>query len=436
MIGLVVAAVTGRLSVHTVNDTPSYADYPFESLNEALLSIRTPGYPIVLAVIRSTVGLSFVPVFQVLLHATAAWILLEEMRARGMHFFAAFVVGLCVLLGCTAADHVHTISTDAPAASLGVIAAVLLMRFVRTLSATSAIGCGVVAVITIFVRPAYLYLVPWIAVAAWLLARRDWPRQPEKRRRAARRGLAVAVAVMIPVFGWMMLRKAVVDDFSLLPFGHQNLSAVLVQLVPVAVLRDLPTEDASARELGRQVAEQLELEGFELPRANRGRIATLTLEEQWGQINYGVIWPAARRIDQQTADGNSPIDSRVRVHRMIGVLNGAILKAAPMNYAVWLASAVRRAVWGTAANIAMHPVFLIAILLGLGWLLKRASDPTPLQELPIPEGWSALAVVAISYVVFNVGFVILSSPPIGRFADAGAIFLPPLIASRLIATRR
>jgi tRNA threonylcarbamoyladenosine modification (KEOPS) complex Pcc1 subunit len=433
LIGLAVAAVAGRLAVHTVNDTPSYVDYPFDSLREALLSIRTPGYPILLAIVRSTLGLAMVPAVQVTLHATASWMLCEELRHRGMPTITAFVAGLCVLLGCTWTDHVHTISTDAPAASLGVITAVLLMRTVRTIGVASAIACGTAAVITIFVRPAYLSLIPWIAVAAWLLARREASGDPSRWRRAVGSGLAVAICVTVPLVGWMGLRKAVVNDFALLPFGHQGLSAVLVQLVPPAVLRDLPT-DGTAAELGRRVADALQREDFILPQSTSDRIATLTLEQQSEQVIYDVIWPTAREIDRQTAAANDDVDSRVRVHRMIAAMNLAILKAAPRNYLRWLALAVRRAVWGTAANIAMHPLFLTAILLAIVWLLKRASDPQPFVCPPIPDGWPALVVVAISYLIFNVGFVLLSSPPIGRYADAGAIFLPAVIVTRFLHT--
>ena len=71
LLGVALAAVSGRLAVHTVNDTPSYVNYPLDSLTDALLSIRTPAYPIALSIVDATVGLSWVPLLHVLLHATA-----------------------------------------------------------------------------------------------------------------------------------------------------------------------------------------------------------------------------------------------------------------------------------------------------------------------------------------------------------------------------
>ena len=123
------AVLTGRLTVHLVNDSPSYIDYPFDSLSSALLSIRTPGYPLILAIVTSLAGLAVVPYVQVALHAIASWALSEALIERDMSTRAATAAGMCVLLGCTAADHINTVSTDAMAASLGVLTAAMLLRF-------------------------------------------------------------------------------------------------------------------------------------------------------------------------------------------------------------------------------------------------------------------------------------------------------------------
>ncbi|PAY17771.1 hypothetical protein CKO51_20275 [Rhodopirellula sp. SM50] len=434
LLGVALAAVSGRLSVHTVNDTPSYVNYPLNSLTDALLSIRTPAYPIALSIIDATVGLSWVPLLHVLLHATASWILAEALIARGMPLRSATAAAICVLVGCTAADHISTVSTDAPAASLGVITAALMMNASRTGSTPQAIACAVAAVLAIFVRPAYLFLIPWMAVAGWLMSHHREPHEAAQTTQSASQpsrllGFKLAVSVAVVLVGWMFFRKLVVSDFGIAPFGHQNLSAILVQTVSPRTLRDLPGESG---ELGRAVADELERKGFQLPGPNGGSLPTLTIEEQWGQINYGVVWPLARdQFAQRDAVGL--VAPQVAVHRRIGDFNRAILSQSPGGYVRWLLLAVRRSVWGTAANLAMHPIFLAMILMGLLGLLFKATKQPTLGPIVVPGGWNAFAVVAISYAIFNVGFVILSSPPLGRFADAGAIFLPGLIASVIAA---
>ncbi|MCA9139463.1 MAG: glycosyltransferase family 39 protein [Planctomycetales bacterium] len=422
LLGVALAAAGGRLSVHTVNDTPSYLNYPLGSLHDALLSIRTPGYPIFLAVVSATVGLQFVPVIQVLLHAVVSWFFGEELIRRGMPLRGAIAAAVSVMIGCTAVDHIQTISTDAPAASLGVLTATFLMRACRTSSLADMIACAVVATATIFVRPAYLFLIPWIAFAGWLLVER-----PARRTI----GLRIAIAVALVVLGWMSMRKIIVSEFAIAPFGHQNLSAILVQTVTPETLRQLPGESG---DLGRMIADQLERDGYQLPADNAGGIPTLTMETQWDVINYGVVWPIARDryADQDALGIHAPA---VLVHRRIGALNGAILSASPRGYLRWIVLAIRRSVWGTAANIAMHPIFLPIILAGLVWVVIRSSQRIPLSPIVLPEGWAALAIVAITYAAMGIGFVILSSPPLGRFADAAAIFLPGLVASLFVGGR-
>ncbi|MEO1529426.1 MAG: hypothetical protein AAFX06_28730 [Planctomycetota bacterium] len=421
---LVLAGIFGRLRLHEVNDSPSYLSYSFSSLRAAMLSIRTPGYPIFVGVIGSTVGLAFVPALQVLLHAVASWCLGEELLDRKMPEWSALAAGAAVLIGCTPVGHIHTLSTDAPAASLGVLVVVLLLRSSRSAHWGWWVGCGALAALTIFVRPAYLFLIVWLPVAGALLYRHD-------RGVGLLRGktkfkvwyaTATAGAIVVVLLAWMTARKVVVNDFALVPFGHQNLSALLVQTVPRRKLERLPGEGG---ELAKVVAEKMADSGFESP-DDRTSLSTMTLEAQWDRINYEIIFPTAREMEQRR-DGKDPVT--VRVHRRIAAMNKAILSDSPKGYMRWLALAARRAVWGTFANIAMHPIFLGLIVVGSVALVIRVSSGNVLTPMVIPTGWSALALVGISYAFFKIGFVILSSPPLGRFADAGAIFLPAIIAA-------
>ncbi len=77
----------------------------------------------------------------------------------------------------------------------------------------------------------------------------------------------------------------------------------------------------------------------------------------------------------------------------------------------------------------MHPVFLLAIGLMILALSKRAvvggSQPFAIDDT---VAMRALTIVTFTYVITKVGFVILTTPPIGRFSDAAAIFLPAWVA--------
>ncbi|WP_149497211.1 hypothetical protein [Roseiconus lacunae] len=431
-IAFVLAAITGRLSVHHVNDSPSYLNYPFDSLRQAMLSIRPPVYPIFLRLAESSLGVAIVPLLQACMHAIACVCFGEELRRRGLSDRASLVAAFTVLAGCTATDHISTISTDAPAASLGVLTATLLMRTSRTGGLASSVGCGLAALLCIFARPAYLFLVPWVAIAGWMLNRCD------RRRRLpaaadGRRGLWIATHVGGVILIWMSCRAFIVHDFSFLPFGHQNLSAVAAQLVSPDDMRRYAGDAAPATgELLRRVADDLERGDFRLPESAEASIPTLTLESQWGQINYGVIWPAAKAVGQRSADLDSETPDRVRVHRLIGDFNRTIIANAPLAYARWIVLAIRRSVWGSLANLAMHPLFLAMILVAIVWLLVRSASGSTITLPPFAAGWYGFAIIALTYCIGSVGLIILTSPPIGRFADAAAIFLPGLLASPFI----
>lgn len=424
LVALVLAGVFGRLRLHEVNDSPSYLNYSFESLSSAMASIRTPGYPLFVAIVGSTIGLAFVPAIQVLLHAFAAWCLGEELLERKMPEWSALGAGAAVLIGCTPTDHIHTLSTDAPAASLGIIVVVLLLRATRLQHWSWWVACGTLTLLTIFVRPAYLFLLVWLPIAGALLHRHDrgltlLRGDPKLRIWHAS---IMAAAVLAAVLAWMTARKLVVNDFGLVPFGHQNLSAVLVQTVPQKKLARL---NGDGGELGALVAQKMEEAGFEMA-DERSSLTTMQIESQWDRINYEIIIPTARELEslREADDALS-----VREHRRIASMNSAIFSSSPKGYFRWLMLAARRAVWGSVANIAMHPIFLGLIVAGAVALVIRVSNGTAMTPMVLPAGWSALALAGVSYAFFKIGFVILSSPPLGRFADAGAIFLPALAVS-------
>lgn len=306
----------------------------------------------------------------------------------------------------------------------GVIVSVLLLRASRLQHWYWWLACGGAATLAIFVRPAYLFLVIWLPIAGVLLHRHDRGigLLRGKRKSAAWLAAATAGGVLGVLLIWMTARKAVVNEFALVPFGHQNLSALLVQTVPRNRLERL---SGPGGELAKVVARKLDAAGFELP-DDRSSLSTLTLESQWDRINYEVVFPTAKEMESQRVGEDA---EAVRVHRRIGAMNKAILAASPKGYLRWLALGVRRAVWGSLANIAMHPVFLGLILCGAVALVARVSTGAVLTPIVIPTGWSALALVGISYAIFKIGFIILSSPPLGRFADAGAIFVPAIVAA-------
>ncbi len=378
--GLIVAWLTGRLTPHLVPDSVSYLDYPFTSLQEACRSTRMPGYPLWLLCFRRTIGIPFVPAAQVIVHATAVWWLYRELTRWSLPRSQRLAVAVAVGIGCTAMDHISTISTDAIAASLGVMVATATLRWARDVdSAWSWIPVTMLATTAIFVRPAYLFLIPWLLIGgAMLKGIRDtaW-------RSAVLSAARVAATVVVPLILWMSVRYAVVGDFAVLPFGHQNLAGVLTQLVSDDELRGL---EGPPQQLAGAILEQkheFETRGRGFAAGEPG--ATMTIDARWDDMTYFVVVPAAR---EQFGNDN------VIQHREIAQLNRAIIRGWPLRYLVWLLKAARRGAWAVAADIVMHPVFLAAICLALLIILSRSV--TAQWDLPGEQDSLGLRASALS----------------------------------------
>ncbi len=413
--GIGLAWVSGRLEPILVPDSQSYQNYCFDSLTEMGRSIRTPGYPAWLTIITATLGLSFVPLLQVVVHAWATWWLWYELRCWGMIRGQAIAAAFAVGVGCTAMDHINVISTDALAASLGVMTVVASMRWTRRGDSVSALLLTVLlAVVTIAIRPAYLFLPVWLLIGGACLRRRvgmpwGWALQTSS---------TATLLVVIPIIGWCAVRQATVNDFGIVPFGHQNLAGVLVQLVSDDELSDLG-------ELGRTVVKRKRDYISTLDQsADDPPYATMTIDARWDAMTYAVVIPAADDVV-----GGDVIKS----HRAVKGLNRTIVYQWPGRYAIWIAKAIRRGAWAIAADIVMHPIFLAMISLALVLVLYRSVDAIPFRPaITRSVALDALAIVAISYLVLKLGFVALTSPPIGRFSDAAAIFLPALAVAGFV----
>jgi len=428
--GIALAQLTGRLQQEIVPDSASYLNYSFASLESMGRESRMPGYPLWLALWKRMIGLDYVPVAQVITHALASSWFAIALRRLGMLRILAIVAGITVGIGCTAMDNIAILSTDALAASAGVCTASTLMMWSRT-DRTMALGLltAAFAVFAIMLRPAYLFLIPWLFIAGAMLRYA----YASNLRSSLRLSCLLSLVTMLPVLGWMTLRLVAVGEFAILPFGHQNLGAVLVQLVSEEELADLPGE---AGELGREVLvskQEYLRSGGTFPEGDR--FATMTIEGSWDNMTYLILVPAADAVAG---------DDSLASHELMRVMNKEIIKRYPSRYFVWVLKNLRRGAWAIAADIVMHPIFLAVIGLSLLWCVYAAVMDVGLSSRPFSqsdpmsvgrwaEGTRELTIVAITYLIANLGFVALTSPTIGRFSDAAAIFVPAWLVTTLLS---
>ena len=358
-IGVVSCAATGRLSVHAVPDTPSYLTYPLNDLDAALRSIRTPGYPCLLAIIRRITGsVELMPLVHLFLMFISAACLSRELRHWEMPWMVRWSAAWSVGFGCTMTDQVGELATDAPAAAVGVLTITALLAWGRRSNKVVQWLLVVLAcTAAISLRPAYLFLPVWVGVAGWLLLRlQSFPLSI-----ATMRAVCLTVCTTLPVVAWMLLRFFAVNDFGVIPFGGQNLTGVLIQIVSDDQLRALPgtsgqlaTEIISER--NQWVAQRGWFDGAEME--------YMTWENRWHDATYHVVFPVFER--------RFPNDN-VASHRAVQVFNRNIVLAYPDRYLVWLAKAARRAAWVIAADIVMHPIALLLIVLAITAVLLRTA---------------------------------------------------------------
>ena len=451
LVAFAFAASTGRLTPHHVDDTASYLEYPVDTLSDALLSTRTPAYPILLKIIGATVGIAAIPILQWWLHGMAAWrFVIEIDRWRQFDRDAIdcrsdclnrdkrkllsgrlpiWLIGFSIALGCTAVDHLSTLATDGIAASLGVFLVTAMLRWVRLdRPKITALQILLLAAIVIMIRPAYLAVIPWLVIGGSTLIVMKHRHGTDAKPMRWFSGvilppMILSAVVFLGLLSWMLLRLIVVNDFGVLPFGHHNLAGITLQLPSDDELRSL---DSSQQPLVESIIKHRDqaIERGRIPQ-NLDDKSTMAMEARWNALIYRSVVPATFELE--------PDDSVVR-HQMIGKLNQQILSRYPMRYVRWLILATRRAIWGTAANAMMNPFLLTPFLILVAIMVLRSCGVSIASNWGSlgPMATSALLLVSVSYMGVMAGFVILTTPPMGRFIDATAIFVPGLVMVMLL----
>lgn len=451
---LAVCVLSGRWQAHLVADSASYLDYSWTSAQAMARHTRMPAYPAILDIAQAIMpskkaGLQLMVILQILLQGTAVSFLRVELGNWGLSRWVAVAAAGAVAIGCPFWENVSTIATDCAAMSWGVMTATWVLRGWRIgFSTRLLVAVAVSALLAISLRPAYLFLLP---LTPFLLLFRSGDGIPTPW---SRRWRDVAVWAPLPLFvllGWCTFRYTAVGDFSLLPFGHQNMAAVTTQLLDNDELERLPgrlgdlageiasrrvsvAERPGGREggLGSISSDGLDLRRTSDPSLRAG--SYMVLENRWDAMTYLVVVPAAIQVA-----GDDPIAQ----HRLLAELDRQIVLAYPERYAWWWLLAIRRGVWGSAANILMQPIFLVVIVFAAGatavrciWPGRSAAkggvvDTSGRTQRSAPA-LRALTLIAITYAASGLAFVALTSPTIGRFSDAAFVFVPSLAAMALV----
>lgn len=415
----------GRFQPEVVPDTASYSSFPLTEPRAALQQIRPILYPLVLAS-ASPWGADFtaVPGIHFIAHVLSVLLFMQALRAWDCRPTQALLVASGVLWSSTLQRYQPCVAPDTLALSTAIAAISFLLMLVRSPGRRALwLLLGGFLLASYHLRPAYLFmlpLMPLLAVPLTWLARPACEFDPLATRRLAVRLFALA---FVPLLLFACLRWAAVGHFGLVSFGGYNAAGITGQFLTDEMVGELPVEV-------RPLAEDALRRRDELVATSslNAEITTsyTTIENRFDIYTWHVFVPAARAA----AD-----DDLLLTNSLLAKLARSIVFLQPQSYVTWLVKAGHRGIYVIFAELLFNPAVLLllaAYLVIRGrvvWLRRTDASTEEMVRCDGAEITNVLLLVAIGFSFSKLALVILTTPPLGRFMEAAAVFYPALLAS-------
>ena len=416
---------TGRFHAETTNDTLSYTEYPFHSVDSALRNMRTPGYPLFLKLVKTATGsYDAVPVLHFLVYCGAVlvvyWGLIAVVRSS---VCAALIAGSLLTMNILWL-YIQAIATDTFAAAIGLCAIGFVLRAGYSAQIRNWMLAGLVLSTTIawLIRPAYLFLVPAVPVLVMLLRIRNATIEQLEFRGIVRSGLKLAMLVCLPVLFWCLIRFCMVNDFGVVAFGGYNFVGIAGQFLEPGQIEMLPSD---LRPLARQAIyyrDQLPQDAIAMRDADP--LNYLRIENNYDVTIWQIYSPAATDLYGDDASFANAQLKRIAAE---------IVWNSPRNYLIWLVKAFRHGVFKIVSDFVLNPFGLLLTLTvavaAIGQLACGRQRGTDCPSNPLQHAAGTLFVAAFIYAAFSLILTILVCPPLGRMTDASAVLFMPFVMS-------
>ncbi|ABK42635.1 hypothetical protein Mmc1_0106 [Magnetococcus marinus MC-1] len=414
-------------SVKHYPDSNSYLLLEKQTFIEALSHVRTMGYPAFAWALKTLTGsYAAVPVVQYVLHLLAALLLWYGLCVYGLRPWSALVVTLPVLFANIIRYFSHALLSDALGATLVVVVVALLLLYIAR---PWQWGYGVALAVAVFVafqvRPANQVLVPMLVLVGGLL----YGMRPARLRSDGAMGFwsmlgRLSAAGFVPLLGFFTLRLLLVGHFGLVAATGIPLIGIAGSLITPDLLPQIREE---VRPLAQTIVDDREKDGMEVPFSTLGWIRYGEWYRQYDWNNYhNTVLAHARRMH----NGN-----HVMADQSLQQLAVQVLRLRFSYYAKWIMAAA-----GDALGVLLRRDFNLQ-LTGLLWLLAVLFYHT-LRGMRVWRGkpivaardaqamWeiSVVVVVGLLYAGMATLLVILTAPPIERYLQNTAIFLPGVVA--------
>lgn len=412
----------GLLHPEWVPDTGSYTQFPLNEPVDAAKHIRTYGYPLFLAV-GSTGNYHYVPLMHFAVHVVAVMCVYVAFIGWNYPAWVSALIASGVLWSLTLLRCVSLLTPDCVAHSVGVIAVAQLLLLVKRRRIMGWVGVGLAVVIGYQLRPAYLFLVPLIPLQGAVL---HWWQQRVSRvdiKSSLVFSARLAAATFTPLLLFASYRFVLVGHFGLVAFGGYNATGVLSQFLQAEHVDQLP---ADVRELARRGLQRREdvyaVRGW----ANEPTTSYMLIEQRFDANTWTVFVPVAREMWP---------DDRLEVNRRLASLAKSTAWLRRRQYGNWLVKAGIRGVYLLFSDLILNPfvAIVLPVLVALYFARVRQQSSRFSHRSPqaVADYLSVPLLIAITYSLSNVGFIIITTPPLGRFVDPAAVWYPVVLAALL-----
>jgi hypothetical protein len=369
------------------------------------------------ALATAGLGNSAVPVIQYITHVLAAVFLYAACRFAGIERIAALALAVSSLLSqCLMiwgrAVLPEMLSVTLLLLAISAIVAAVQQRWLLVLLClyTAALG------LSYTLRPIMLPAIGVLPLLFALLSRivtREW---------FVARTVLLLLFGMLPLMGQSLYRLNALGDFGLVSFGGFGISGMTVQMLAPDVVDRLP-------EIHRPLAKQMldakdkaVLDQTAAPlftNSNGVRSYQTTALDGFDALarNYdAIMWGKLVPL-------RNPDESWVAFNARMGAVNGAILRALPERWGLWMIGASSRLM---GRLITYNAAFLLATgLFGLAALVNITRSGTALGGSS-GASWTMLSLITIAWVLCTTPLTVIATFPALRYIDTGGMLLTSL----------
>jgi hypothetical protein len=362
-------------------------------------------------------GNSAVPVIQYVFHVMAAATLYSACRFAGIDRIAALALALAAILSqCLMiwgrAVLPEMLSVSLLLLAIAAVVAAVQQRWFLVLLCLYTVALGLSYTLRPIMLPAVAVLPLLFALFSRIVIR-EW---------FVARTVLLFLFGLLPFMGQSLYRLNAVGDFGLVSFGGFGISGMTVQMLTPDVIDRLPEvhrplalQMLEAKD--KAVAEQVAMPLFRNSVGQRSFQTTAldgfdTLARNYDEIMWGKL---------VSLRGQN--ESWVAFNARMGGVNGAILRALPERWGLWVIGASSRLM---GRLITYNAAFLMAMgLFGVVALVNITRSGAALGGSS-GASWTILSLITMAWVLCTTPLTVIATFPALRYVDTGGMLLTAL----------